>query len=107
VAFAQAGPIQEDTRLAQHLRATAQHESVVVGRQRGQPESSDARFDGLRDASRFKRLLERLDNDQVELSYCGYLIDHDLCPRRLVSDAPCPCDDGLLIDVPDAGKACR
>jgi TolB-like protein/tetratricopeptide (TPR) repeat protein len=68
---------------------------------------SDARFDRLRDASRFKRLLERLDNDQVELSYCGYLIDHDLCPRRLVPDAPCPRAAGLLIAEPDAGSAWR
>ena len=41
----------------------------------------DARFDRVRDSSRFVQLLERLDGDQAELSYCEYLIDHDLCPR--------------------------
>lgn len=50
---------------------------------------TDARFDRVRGASRFERLLERLDNDQVELSYCGYLIDHDLCPRRFAPDSQC------------------
>ena len=50
---------------------------------------SDARFDRVRSASRFERLIERLDHDQAELSYCGYLIDHDLCPRRFAPDCQC------------------
>jgi hypothetical protein len=50
---------------------------------------SDARFDRVRSAIRFERLVQRLDNEQVELSYCGYLIDHDLCPRRFAPNCSC------------------
>jgi TolB-like protein/tetratricopeptide (TPR) repeat protein len=59
----------------------------------------DARFDRVRDSGRFAQLLERLDGNQAELSYCEYLIDHGLCPRGFTrcgrADA---CPSGLSTD---------
>jgi TolB-like protein len=60
---------------------------------------SDARFDRVRGSARFDRVLERLDGDQAELSYCSYLIDHDLCPRRTAGD----CDSQRMLPGAEVG----
>jgi TolB-like protein len=83
-----AAAVGDDHRCLDELEAAVNRREYSTLWLRG-----DARFDGVRDCSRFVQLLERLDGDQAELSYCEYLIDHDLCPRgftrRSVADE-CP-----------------
>jgi TolB-like protein len=72
-----AAAVGDDRRCLDELDASANRREYPTVWLRG-----DARFDRVRGSNRFTRLLERLDGDQAEMSYCGYLIEHDLCPRR-------------------------